>query len=449
MTGRIIFMDENKWFEQLEKWAEEFGVSVESLIEESAKMEAKGEIGLSYLKKHLTSKVDTQEDARTLFRMAAQEADLSSTDEYIEVFPNLGKIEEHCARRDFRATQISTDRLQQRNIMLSPELWHTIVENTKTPLTDRILRKSVDRSKGQILFSQIFKLSNLETLDNTIAHRKDCDALILRTIQMDFLNTSENYEKKRIKTFKKEDMRKYSREFDAFIEAADGRLFNDIYKIADCCLDFSIHEYYLPFGLSTEGLRKAVLLMRYDHCSDKHKNSALPKHYSLVYDAALSEPHFHFNEGFGQIYKLLTRNGQGNFGAGFAIGLPSLNAYLNKLQTLKDMPAATKKLWLQNDFGMPFLAIAKQERKPMGTYITPEEQKEASVIAEMAQVTRDLYIANFIGEQSFELQRAVDMFDIINGTENSNASLSQMEIFSDYDRNPDNNNTDDNSRNRK
>ena len=135
-------MDE-KWMQQVAEWAAEKGIPEETLFEELRKLEAKGEIGLTYLKNQMTSKVETQEDARTLFRMAAQEGYFSDTDDYIEVFPNLGEITKRKAIKDFMSVRIKNDRLQKRNIMLTPELWHTLVENKKELVTDRILKKTL------------------------------------------------------------------------------------------------------------------------------------------------------------------------------------------------------------------------------------------------------------------------------------------------------------------
>jgi hypothetical protein len=462
-------MDE-KWMQQVAEWAAEKGIPEETLFEELRKLEAKGEIGLTYLKNQMTSKVETQEDARTLFRMAAQEGFFSDTDDYIEVFPNLGRITIRKAIKDFMSVRIKNDRLQKRNIMLTPELWHTLVENKKELVTDRILKKTIDVHSGQILFSQVLKLNNLEQLDNSIDFRTNCDALILRTIQFDFLNTSTNYDNKKIKKFGKRTVKKYADEFEAFFEAIDVNHFNNIYKLAENCKDFSIHEYYLPYGLSKEGLEKAVLLTRYDHCSEKHKNSSLLKYYSMTYDPALSEPHFHFNEGFGQIYKLLTKSGQGNFGSGFAISVPALCSYLNKLKNLKNLPADARKFWKSNDFGMPFLKFAydggrnstddqKDENLDnsvntptggssggFGGYSgrsdgfsdqrdldkNPNEivDKDPKMLEKLNELARDIYITNAVGEPAAELQYALNFFNTLSGT--SIYHLESFEIVGDH-----------------
>jgi len=323
-------MDQER-FKMLQKYATEAGISVEELLKQLDDLEKRGEIGFEYLKKIIPSEIQSQEDARSLFKMVAQEANFSDTDEYIETFPHLPPINHSEIKRKFENYAITRGRLQNRNIMISPEMWHTLVENSKKCITSKYLKKTVDKNKGQIMFSQLFTLPNLETLDDTISHRKNCDALILRTIQFDFFNFSNDYEEGSLKKIHQIDTLKLSWFYDAFIKSANQNSFNNIYEIAEKCLDFSIHEYYLPFGFSFEGLKKAVLLMRYDHCRDKHINSILPKYYGSAFKPSVSDPHFHFNEGFGQVYKLLTKKGQANYGSGFAIGIPELVTYLNKL----------------------------------------------------------------------------------------------------------------------
>ncbi len=467
-------MDE-KWLQQVAKWATEKGITEEELLEEFKKLEAKGEIGLTHLKNYMTGKVENQEDARTLFRMAAQEGYFSDNDDYIEVFPNLGNTTtKQKILKDFKSVRIKNDRLQKQNIMLTPELWHTLVENKKELITNRLLKRTIDLNNGQLLFSQVFKLNNLEHLDTSIDFRENCDALILRTIQFDFLNTSTSYDNKKIKKFGTRTVSKYSREFDAFIESADDDNFNSLYDLANRCKDFSIHEYYLPYGLNKEGLEKAVLLMRYDHCSERHKNSSLLKYYSMVYDPALSEPHFHFNEGFGQIYKLLTKSGQGNFGSGFAISASALHAYLNKLKNLKSLPAETRKFWKSNDFGMPFLKFAdgggsnpagggKKNNDESSGYPSTSNlsdgtsndfsdvndfDKNPSMIEELSEIIREIYITNAVGEPAAELQYTLDFFNTLGGTPLLN--YNNLEIVGDnyHGGGNDRNKDDDNSRNR-
>jgi len=245
-------MDQER-FKMLQKYATEAGISVEELLKQLDDLEKRGEIGFEYLKKIIPSEIQSQEDARSLFKMVAQEANFSDTDEYIETFPHLPPINHSEIKRKFENYAITRGRLQNRNIMISPEMWHTLVENSKKCITSKYLKKTVDKNKGQIMFSQLFTLPNLETLDDTISHRKNCDALILRTIQFDFFNFSNDYEEGSLKKIHQIDTLKLSWFYDAFIKSANQNSFNNIYEIAEKCLDFSIRQYNLPFGFTLEG----------------------------------------------------------------------------------------------------------------------------------------------------------------------------------------------------
>ena len=392
-------------FEMLKKYALQAGISIDELIAQLDALEQKGKLGFGYLKKLATSQLLNQTDARSLFRMTAQEGSFSSSDEYLETFPNLPPFNYANTIRKFQNYVITRNRLQHRNIMITPEMWHTLVENQKVSITSNFFKKTVDPIRGQIMFSQLFMLPNLEVLDSSISHRKDCYGLILRTIQFDFLNSSSDYEDGKSIKFKEADLENMAKNYDLFIKCADQTAINNIYDIAEKCFDFSIHEYYLPYGFSLSGLNKAVLLMRYDHCRDKHKNSVLPKFYDKVYTPSVVQPHFHFNEGFGQIYKMLTKNGQGNFGSGFAIGLPDLIAYLNDLKALDTLPKQDQKLLSNNDFGMPFLSIFAEACKSGST----------EKITALTDLAVDMCLGNFIGEVKLELQQAFDFFNSMDG----------------------------------
>lgn len=400
---------EQKRLEMLQQYAAKAGISMEELHYQLDKLENNGELGVGYLKKVISSDIQNQMDARSLFRMAAQEGEFSDTDVYLETFPNLPSIDYLDIRRKFETYAINRGRLQQKNIMITPEMWHILVENPKDCISGKFMKKTVDKGRGQIMFSQLFALPNLESLDSSIAHRKNCDALILRTIQFDFFNVSTDYEEKTEKRFTKEEVQNLSRYYDNFIRDADETMFNNIYKIAEDCLDFSIHEYYLPYGFSLQGLKNAVLLMRYDHCSDKHINSVLPKYYNSAYNNSITQPHFHFNEGLGQIYKLLTKNGQGNFGSGFAIGAPDLVGYLNKLTGKKELTGQERSLILNNDFGMPFLAMM---RRDCGNATGRSETLRKMAI--------DVCMGNFTGAKNIELAQAYNFLNVIDGLPSTN-----------------------------
>lgn len=450
-------MDERRK-QLLEEVAKKYGIPVEEVLFNLDRLDARGELGAGYVKKLMGSELRKQEDARSLFRMAAQEIDADVTDEYLEVFPNLGKIDKDAVRKKFAKLKIKSDRLQQRNIMLTPEMWHILVESPKEPLTENVFKTSVDLTTGQVVFSELLKVGNLEKLDSSISHRQDCDALVLRTIQFDFLNTPEDYESGKIKKFTKKELKKSSRQFEKFLRAATKQNFEEIYAMADSCLNFSIHDYYLPYGFSKEGLERAVLLMRYDHCYEKHKNSIMPKYYDLFFSSSVEEPHFHFNEGFGQIYKLLTTSGQGNFGSGYAIGLSNLYAYLGILNNLNSLPSERRKFVETNDFGMPFLSMLnraiggatvqpqqqpKVEKRKVGekgkakpaSDKADDERREVKMtkyrleedlenydrkegpLKDLNECLTDLYLANALDAQYLEFEMAYKFMDMVGGIE--------------------------------
>ena len=440
---------------RLIKFAIKYGIPVEELKAKLDRLEAKGELGAGLVKKLMGSELKKQEDTRSLYRMAAQELDASPTDEYLEVFPNIGKTDLYALRKKFAKLKIKNDRLQQRNIMITPEMWHTLVEATKEVLTDNTFKTSIDLATGQMVFSELLRVKNLETLDDTISHRKDCDALILRTIQFDFLNTPEDYESGKIKKYTKKELKKSSRSFERFLRAATKQDFDAIYEMAENCLNFSIHEYYLPYGFNKYGLERAVLLLRYDHCFERHKNSVMPKYYDLFYPTSVEEPHFHFNEGFGQIYKLLTSSGQGNFGSGYAIGLSNLYAYLGILNNLGDLPNEKRKFIENNDFGMPFLSKVQCATRGMTEVVesratnqkigsgdkptTPKLAKydengreikyyriddnhddfgrKEGPLTELNECLVDLYLANSLDSQFLEFEMAYKFMDMVGGVE--------------------------------
>ena len=393
--------------ELLQKYAEEKGISIEELEKELDKLDKRGELGFGYLKKIIPSEIQNQKDARSLFRMVAQEGNFSDSDEYIETFPIVQTLKHGELGRRFSNYTLTRERLQRRNVLITTEMWHVLVENPKECISGKFLKKSVDYGKEQITFSQLFKLANLENIDESISHRENCDALILRTIQFDFLNDSKMYEEGRPMRLNKSELQKMSAYYDKFLMLADEQYINNIYEIADNCWDFSIHEYYLPYGFSREGLKNAVLLMRYDHCSDRHINSILPKYYNMSYSTSVTLPHFHFNEGLGQVYKLLTKDGQGNFGSGFAISVPDMIGYLNQLKVARTLPQQERDLLLNNDFGMPFLTMRKQ-----GYALSEWKHLQSSAT--------NMTITNLVGDNRRELQQAFNFLNLVNRNETTN-----------------------------
>ena len=140
--------------------------------------------------------------------------------------------------------------------------------------------------------------------------------------------------------------------FSRFSTATD---VDAIYNMAGITRDFSIHTYYLPTGIDGTSIDNCSLLIRYDHCGLKHSNGAMPRLYRNVYPDFVEEPHFHFNSGFGGVYKLSSKEETHNYGVGYAIGISRLKDYLEILYSGAFKNKKQEKLFMENDFGMPFL----------------------------------------------------------------------------------------------
>ncbi|MBE5739055.1 MAG: hypothetical protein E7354_04955 [Clostridiales bacterium] len=245
---------------------------------------------------------------------------------------------------EFLADTIDTDELQSRNILLTSDMWRSVVLSEKTSLTNGYFQRDVDDNNMRINYSD---------LSATPIDGDRVGNVVLTSIQFDFMpEESENGYFNILGS---------SMEFNEklFSKASESTDVGAIYDTAELARDFSIHKYYLPEGVSDTA--NASLLFRYDHCRKKHKNGSMPPLYKCIYPAFVEEPHFHFNSGFGGIYKLTNSNESGNYGVGYAIGVSGLQAYLNKLFSGKYDSPQEEKLYTQNDFGMPFLFLLQEK----------------------------------------------------------------------------------------
>lgn len=147
-------------------------------------------------------------------------------------------------------------------------------------------------------------------------------------------------------------------EFENLLKNGDMASLDEICRLANKVLNFSIHYYYLPYGLEQGCVSSAILLTRYDHCFTPHKNDVLPRLYEMVYKKYTREPHFHFNASFGNVYKLNNRQENYNNGVGYAIGVSRLTKYLSDLDFSRrgDIIA-------ENSLGMPFLNIRQRSEE--------------------------------------------------------------------------------------
>lgn len=234
-----------------------------------------------------------------------------------------------------------TNRLQEKNVLLTSSFWMDVVTAPKKNITTGYRLRTIDNDNKRINYSD---LSAIPT------SRRSIMLPVLTTIQFDF---EENPDK----TINPEDIvfkerESWHRLFSKYARRSD---VDAICDTAENAMDFSIHKYYLPGAV--DKVEDSTLLIRYDHCSLKHKNGSMPKLYKEVYPTAVNEPHFHFNSGFGGIYKLTNDNAQHNFGVGYAISVTGLKTYLEKLYTGNYESASERRLYTENDFGMPFLRI--------------------------------------------------------------------------------------------
>lgn len=248
-----------------------------------------------------------------------------------------------CGRKlykEFLRGTLDTDRLQTNNVLLSVDLWKKAVLTDKKAIGVGYFQRTIDYLKHRVNYSEVSAKK-----DN-----KKVSLPVLTTIQFDNDvnpdNTLNPIEYTKDARFKFESL------FSMLSTATD---VDAIYNMADLSRDFSIHTYYLPTGIDSASIDDCCLLIRYDHCSLKHSNGAMPRLYRNVYPDVVEEPHFHFNSGFGGVYKLTSKEETHNYGVGYAIGVSRLRDYLQILYTGAFKNKRQEKLFMENDFGMPFL----------------------------------------------------------------------------------------------
>ena len=232
-------------------------------------------------------------------------------------------------------------KLQEKNVFLSTDVWNKIVSSRKKSICRHFFQKIVDNNAFNISFSTIDSNSEAESFSTPV----------LTTIHFDFsqMPWTRNLE------VSSDAYAKFKKLFKKCVSSTD---VDAIYNIASLLNNFSIHKLFLPYGPSQ--LDESCLLYRYDHSFDKHKNGSMPPLYELVYPKEVREPHFHFTRGFGSVYKLTSRMQQQDFGVGYAIGISDLKKYLDKLNNQDFKDEKEKKIFMENDFGMPFLKLYKE-----------------------------------------------------------------------------------------
>lgn len=276
---------------------------------------------------------------------------LNSFDEFKDInlyteFPKIKKPTKIQAKDAIeRITYIS--RLQKKNIQILSSMWYKLMFAKKEVLDTEILQKCLDESTG-LLNVSILQRGQVHSTYNNRSYTRN--PLFVTTIQFKLPPLDEQFEKGTIDSFHSFQLIKKLMRSNEFTTV------ESLAEIADKFNNFSIHEYYLPDGLSKESLDNALLLFRYDHDYRRHRNKILPPMYSDVYSEEVNEPHYHFNSSFGSLYGLSDKPKKNNVGAGYAISVTELINYLRKLRDAKPTDFISN-----NDYGMPFLHYKKSK----------------------------------------------------------------------------------------
>ncbi len=277
---------------------------------------------------------------------------------------------------NFLQKTTDTDQLQERNVLLTSLFWKDVILEPKENITSGYRQRTVDVDKKRINYSE---------LSANVTSNSSVERPVLTTIQFDFEDSAD-------KTISPLDITDYEKKnwdklFSKCSRATD---VDAIFNTAKNAIDFSIHKFYLPNGV--ENTEESSLLVRYDHCTLKHKNGAMPKLYKNVYPQSVNEPHFHFNSGFGGLYKLTSDNETHDYGVGYAIGVTGLKNYLEKLYSGDFKDKAEERLYMENDFGMPFLYLLNAGgAKKIGGMI--EKLNMLQLVAELGNQDAELEIA--------------------------------------------------------
>ena len=242
------------------------------------------------------------------------------------------------AIKEFLQKSKLTDRFQENNILLSNAVWNNVLKIKKRSDCMGYFQRLIDKNREQVNFST---LESLKTPSGSFAST-------MNTIQFKFDDIFGG----NARDIAKDTYEKFK---DMFEKKSISMSINAINDLAGLVYGFSIHKYYLPNG--PEHLEDACLLVRYDACAQKHKNGTLPPLYRGVYPQEVCEPHFHFTRGFGSLYKLTNKMTKDEFGVGYAIGITDLKKYIDKLNNQDFANQKEKNLYMENDFGMPFLRL--------------------------------------------------------------------------------------------
>lgn len=252
---------------------------------------------------------------------------------------------------DFIRTNIRTDRLQKENILLSSKMRYALLACPKEMLYIGSYQRSIDPVHRRFNYSYLSR-GRVTIPDKNHAGKT-------RTVFVYFLNTMQFELEKKNSSKANNMLKEQFRLFAKLMEYGDPANIDEVEFLAEKAENFSVHQYYLPYGLEHGSIKDGVLLYRYDHDSRKHinynlnNNGTMPQFYTMVYPDHVEAPHFHFPTTMGNLYKLSAKNALHNYGVGYALDVNQLQTYLNNLLY------SNTKYFQENDFEMPFLKIAQ------------------------------------------------------------------------------------------
>lgn len=265
-----------------------------------------------------------------------------------EIYTEFPKIKGRMTdrvREDFINSVIDTDKFQEKNILITAEMWQDLMRTPKQMIDMGMFQRSKTQKDTR---SEEIRMYNFSFLSRGKICNTNTNGLFLTTIQFE-LPIKKSIIAAGI-------MKATISEFDNLMAEGCPASLYMLCNLAEKTSNFSIHQYYLQRGLEKGCANSAILLTRYDHCTAVHKNDVLPQMYeNNLYTKYTTLPHFHFNSSFGNIYKLNSKNLSYNNGVGYAVSIDTLSKYLSKL-----MDAKAGDVFAENNFGMPFLGKSKK-----------------------------------------------------------------------------------------
>ena len=270
-------------------------------------------------------------------------ADLGA-DIYTE-FPTIKERMSNSVRTNFINSVVDTDKFQEKNILITAEMWDALMKTPKQLVNLGMFQQSKVEGETKSFKVKAYNFSFLSK------------GKICNTNKTGWFLTTIHFRLPIKKSIISAGIMKTTiAEFENLMQEGRIASLHDICNLAQKTSDFSIHQYYLQRGLEKGCASSAILLTRYDHCVTPHKNDVLPRMYEdNLYKKYTTLPHFHFNSSFGNIYKLNSKNLSYNNGVGYAISVDVLSSYLAQLEKAKPGD-----VFAENSFGMPFLGKSKK-----------------------------------------------------------------------------------------